>query len=141
MSHSTIGAFNTKGRLVSGGHSQKNINHLEKNNVPYNVEKTYVNGVRVGNIPSHKKTRKQSGCNQSWFPKHWSDAKIKRAGQVVARGEKLDDGQTKFGHYGRVNVGIKRTNGEISTIFPASKQLTKKGVEVREHRKTKRTNR
>lgn len=44
-------------------------------------------------------------------------------------------------NYGRVNVGIKRTNGKISTIFPTNKQLNKKGVEVRERRKAKRTNR
>lgn len=141
IEHSSIGSFNTNGRMLSGGHSQKNINHLKKNNVPYNIEKTYVNGVRVGNIPSHKSPKKRTGNNQSWFPKHWNDGTIKRAGQVVARGEKLKDGETKFGHYGRVNVGIKRTNGKISTIFPASRQQNKKGVEVCERRKTKRTNR
>lgn len=141
LEHSSKGEYQSNGRIKSGGHGQKNINHLKKNNILYNIEKTYVNGVRVGNIPNHKKMRKQTGQSQSWFPKCWSDATIKRSGQVVARGEKLKDGETKFGHYGRVNVGIIRTNGKISTIFPASKQLNKKGVEVRERRKTKRTNR
>lgn len=60
IKHSTIGEFNTKRRLVSGGHSQKNIKYLERNNIPYNIEKTYSNGVRVGNIPSHKSPKKQT---------------------------------------------------------------------------------
>lgn len=139
IKHSTIGEFNTKRRLVSGGHSQKNIKYLERNNIPYNIEKTYSNGVRVGNIPSHKSPKKQTWNTQSWFPKYWNDKTIKRAGQVVARGKKLNDGYPKFGHYSNVNVGIIRTNGKIATIFPASKQLNKKGGEIREQRKAKRT--
>ena len=141
LEHSSKGEYQSNGRIKSGGHGQKNINSLKKNNIPYNIEKTYVNGVRVGNVPSHKSPNKRTGDNKSWFPKHWNDGTIKRAGQVVARGKKLKDGETKFGHYGRVNVGIKRTNGKISTIFPTNKQLNKKGVEVRERRKAKRTNR
>ena len=53
----------------------------------------------------------------------------------------MKNDETKSGHYGRVNIGIKKTNGKISTIFLVNKQLNKKGVEVRECRKTKRTNR
>lgn len=141
MEHSTKGEFNTKGRFVGGGHSQQNIDELERLGIDYNIVKTYVNGVRVGNVPSHKSPKKRTGSNQSWFPKHWNDGTIKRAGQVVARGKKFKDGETKFGHYCEVNVGIKRTNGRITTIFPTSIQLNKKGVEIRERRKTKRIDR
>lgn len=141
IKHSGLGTFNSANRLISGGHSQKNINHLKKNNIKFNIVKTYKNGVRVGNITNHKNQMKKSGTNQSWFPKSWTDNTIKRAGQVVARGEKLKDGESKFGHYGNVNVGIKRTNGKIATIFPTSKQLNKKGREIHERKKTKRTDR
>lgn len=141
IEHSSKGEFNLNGRFVSGGHSQKNINELQRLGINYNIVKTYVNGVRIGNVPYHKSPKKRNGINQSWFPKNWDDVKIKRAGQVVSRGKILKDGETKYGHYGKVNVGIIRTNGKISTIFPASVQLNKKGVELHERKKTKRTDR
>lgn len=140
MKHATLGEFNTNNRLVSGGHSQRNINELEKRRQKFNIVKTYSNGVRVGNVENHKKIMKQVGTNQSWFPKHWNDIKIKHAAQVVARGPKLPDGHTKSGIYDNVNVGIIRTNSEISTIFPMSPQKNKKGVEMNEYRKIKRIN-
>ena len=61
---------------------------MKKNNIEFNIIKEYKNGVRVGNVPRHTTNKKQSGINQSWFPKKWDRRKIKQAGQVVSRGEK-----------------------------------------------------
>lgn len=122
LNHSTIGEFNSTNRLVGGGHSQKNINELEKKNQRYHIVKTYSNGVRVGFVERHKDLRKQFGTNQTWFPKKWNDNTIKKAGQVVARGKKYKEGYVKSGFYNNVNVGIIRTNQKIATIFPMNVQ-------------------
>ena len=140
LSHSSKGDYQSNGRIKSGGHGEECIKHLKKNNIKFNIVKIYKNGVRVGNIPNHKEPRKRTGLTQTWFPQQWSRNTIKRAGQVVARGKKLNDGVTKFGHYGNVNVGIIRTNGKISTIFPTSTQYNRKGIEIREYRKIKKIN-
>ncbi|EIP3952502.1 EndoU domain-containing protein [Salmonella enterica] len=71
------------GRLASGGHGQSAIEELQKRGIPYNIEHTYPNGVRVGNIPNHTVKAKRSGTNQSWFPEGWSDDDIRKAGQIV----------------------------------------------------------
>ena len=58
---------------------------------------------------------------QSWFPKNWSAKDIKRAGEHVAglkKNRKAKDGTAVYGVYKGVRVGVMRTNGEISTIFP-----------------------
>lgn len=49
-----------------------------------NIVKEYDNGVRVGNVPKHKTPSKRTGIGQAWFPKNWSDSKIKEAGNYVA---------------------------------------------------------
>lgn len=138
--HSTIGEFTKNNRLISGGHSQKNLKELKKRGIKYNIEKIYSNGVRLGNIPSHKNKLKQSGINQTWFPKSWNDKVIKHAAQFVAKRNKKIDNQVKDGYYKKVNVGIIRTNGKISTIFPMNIQKNKKGVELNERKKITRTN-
>ncbi|HEK2152824.1 TPA: EndoU domain-containing protein, partial [Proteus mirabilis] len=73
------------GRLSGGGHGQSAILELEARGILYNIEHTYPNGVRVGNIPSHASKAKRSGTAQSWFPENWSDADIKDAGQAIWR--------------------------------------------------------
>ena len=65
LSHSDIGEFtgysNPKkpekggGKFLSGGHSQANIEELERRKIEYNIVKVYENGVRAGNVPEHKK--------------------------------------------------------------------------------------
>ena len=45
----------------------KVILNFGKNNVDYNINKVYENGVRVGNVPRHKVKAKRTGSNQSWF--------------------------------------------------------------------------
>ena len=141
IEHSSKGNYQPNGRIKGGGHGEECIKHLKENEIDFNILKTYNNGVRVGNIPSHKEPKKRSGLTQTWFPKSWKRDTIKKAGQVVARGNKYPDGKVKSGHYSNVNVGIIRTNGKVSTIFPMSIQKNKKGIEIHEQRKTCRTNR
>ncbi len=129
LNHSSRGSYTKTNRLISGGHGQEALDYMKKSGIKYNIVKEYDNGVRVGNVPNHKNNLKKNGTGQSWFPKSWSREKIKRAGQVVARGKRNPDGITKYGHYSNVNVGIIRTDRKIATIFPASKQLNRKGRE------------
>lgn len=139
LAHSTVGEFNSEGRLTNGGHSQRNIKELIRRKQKYHIVKTYKNGVRVGHVDRHTRKRKRSGINQSWFPKWWSDSMVKRAGQVVARGKKYKDGDIKTGFYGNVSVGIIRRNEQIATIFPMSIQKNRKGLIINEYKKTERT--
>nr|MDH3082443.1 EndoU domain-containing protein [Bacillus subtilis] len=62
--------------MKGGGHGQSNIEFLEKNNIDYNINKVYENGVRLGNVPGHKVKAKRSGSNQSWFPESWKESDI-----------------------------------------------------------------
>ncbi len=128
--HSNEGAYtkSQKGkkiRLISGGHGQAGMNELDKYGIGYNIVKTYPNGVRVGNIPTHKNKMKQTGTGQAWFPKTWTSKDIKHAGEHVAnlKGNRhKKDGVAVFGNWKGVRVGVIRTNGKIATIFPDSKQ-------------------
>lgn len=139
--HSSLGEFKRSGRIKSGGHGEENLKYLKDNKIKYNIVKTYSNGVRTGNIPTHDNKMKRVGEAQSWFPKNWTRTTIKRAGQVVARGNKYPDGEIKSGHYNNVNIGIIRTNSEIATIFPMSPQKNKKGVIMHEQRTHRKNNR
>jgi hypothetical protein len=127
LKHSSIGDFtyNPKtgkvSRMKGGGHGQSNINFLENNGIDYNVVKKYDNGVRVGNIPKHKTPSKRIGTGQAWFPKNWTDKKIKNAGEFVANlteNKCLADGVIGYGEYDGVRVGIIKSNGKVGTIFP-----------------------
>ena len=87
--------------------------------------KTYPNGVRVGNVPSHKDPRKRSGIGQAWFPKSWGKKDIRKAGQHVAelkKNRRVPNGKPIFGVYKGVRVGVIRTNGKIATVFPDTDQ-------------------
>ena len=112
-------------RLVSGGHGQKGLEQLDRYGIKYNIVKTFPNGVRVGNIPSHKSKMKRTGTNQAWFPKNWTEKDIRRAGEHVAglkHNRRSPDGATMWGVYKGVRVGVKKTNGRISTVFPDKNQ-------------------
>lgn len=133
--HSNEGAYTkppkkNQIRLKNGGHGQSGMNELDKYGIKYNVVKTYSNGVRVGNIPSHKNLKKQTGTGQAWFPKNWTSKDIKHAGEHVAnlkRNRHVRDGVAIFGMWKGVRVGVIRTYGQIGTIFPDSKQPTNRG--------------
>ena len=125
--HSSEGTFTRPSRpsdhirLASGGHGEHGIKLLEKYGISYNIVKTYENGVRVGNIPTHKDKKKRTGMAQAWFPKSWSDKDIRRAGDHVASlkaNRHAPDGKPIFGIYKGVRVGVIKTNGTPGTIFP-----------------------
>lgn len=134
--HSSEGAFTRsqirvngemviKLRLNNGGHSQKGMELLDKYGIKYNIEKTYPNGVRVGNIPDHKNPKKKRSMGQAWFPKSWTEKDIRRAGEHVAglKGNRhVKDGVAVYGVYNNVRVGVIRTNGKIATVFPDAEQ-------------------
>ncbi len=134
--HSSEGAFvrsqvringkvEIKLRLNNGGHSQKGMDLLDKYGIKYNITKTFDNGVRVGNIPTHIQKSKRSATGQTWFPSSWTDKDIRRAGEHVAGlkgNRRVADGKTIYGVYKGVRVGVKRTHGKISTVFPDSNQ-------------------
>ena len=98
---------------------------LDKYGIEYHIVKTYTNGVRVGYIPDHADKKKRSGTGQAWFPKDWSNRDIRHAGEHVAglrHNRHSPDGVTMWGVYKGVRVGVKKTNGKISTVFPDSNQ-------------------
>lgn len=112
-------------KLKSGGHGQDGMDLLKKNGIAFNVEKTYSNGVRVGNVPGHKDPRKRTGTGQAWFPKNWNEKDIRHAGEHVAglkKNRKAADGKPVYGVYKGVRIGIIRTKGKIATIFPDTDQ-------------------
>lgn len=112
-------------RLVSGGHGRTGMEQLDKYGIKYNVEKTYSNGVRVGNIPNHKNPNKRKSMGQTWFPKSWTTKDIRHAGEHVAglKGNRhVPDGKAVYGVYKGVRVGVIRTNGKIATVFPDADQ-------------------
>lgn len=115
-------------RMESGGHGEDNIKLLKKYGIKYNIVKTYLNGVRVGNVEGHEKKNKREKNKQSWFPKSWTAKDIQRAGEHVAAlksNKNIKDGYNMYGIWKGVRVGIKRTNGKVSTIFPDLKQPNK----------------
>lgn len=124
-------------RLKNGGHGESNIRLLEKLQIEYNIIKEYPNGVRCGNVPNHKEPAKKIGLGQVWFPKDWTEGKIKKAGEYVANLKdkskyiiqefKVNDEVVaiyKFANYDDVtvctcyNTKLKR----VMTIFPDGEQ-------------------
>lgn len=111
--------------IKSGGHGQSAMDIMDRNGIKYNVVKTYPNGVRVGNIPSIKDKLKKTGTGMVWFPKSWSVKDMVRAGEHVSglkHNRGVADGVTIWGVYKGVRVGVKKTYGQIATIFPSYQQ-------------------
>ena len=115
--------------LASGGHGQKGMEILDKYHIPYNIEKTYSNGVRVGNIPTHQLKGKRTGTGQAWFPRSWKEKDIRHAGEHVAglaANRNKHDGERMYGMWKGVRVGVIKTNGKIGTVFPDIDQQTRR---------------
>lgn len=115
-------------RMASGGHGEDNIKLLKKYGIKYNIVKIYPNGVRVGNVEGHEKKNKREQHKQVWFPKSWTAKEIQKAGEHVAAlksNKNIKDGYNMYGTWKGVRVGVKRTNGKVSTIFPDFKQPNK----------------
>lgn len=109
--------------IKSGGHGQTALDIMKQNGIKYNIVKTYPNGVRVGNIPSIGRKTKKTGIGMAWFPASWSTKDMRRAAEHVSRLKnnlKVKDGDTIWGVYKGVRIGIIKTNGQIATIFPDS---------------------
>lgn len=132
-SHATLGEFTrnprTKqiSRMTGGGHGEDNIEFLTAQEIEYNIEKTFSNGVRIGNVPIHKTKVKKDGIGQSWFPEDWTSKDINDAGLFVANdpNNKLVDGFKIFGIYKNIEIGVflsVENNKQINTIFPTNKQ-------------------
>ena len=131
--HASKGEFsqgdkNHSSRFISGGHGQENIQELKKRNISYNIVECYPNGVRLGNVPTHKQKYKRAQSGQIWFPKSWTRNTIKKAAEKTINSVpyKLPDGMNMFGTYKKVKIVVKRTNGEPATIFPYYKQSGRK---------------
>ncbi len=124
----TVGNKNHKPRLLSGGHGEENLQTLKRYSWAYNIVAKYPNGVRLGNIPSHKKPRNQKGEWQVWFPKSWTRKTIKKAGEKTINSipYKLPDGYHMYGTYNKVKVGVIRTKGKVASIYPYHKQSGRK---------------
>ncbi|MBY2477618.1 EndoU domain-containing protein [Clostridioides difficile] len=147
LEHSTKGDFtNPKNpkkvkpgeiKLKNGGHSEENIKLLKEKGIEYNISKEYDNGVRVGNIPTHKRPEKRKDINQSWFPSDWTNEDIKKAGLYVANIKDKDkyileyfktDGKTfaiyKYANFDDVTVCVcyDVNKDKITTIFPDKNQ-------------------
>jgi hypothetical protein len=121
----TYDTYNGVLRLKSGGHGEDGIKLLNKYNIEYNINKTYDNGVRVGNVPNHRDPKKRSGNNQTWFPISWSDRDIEHAGNYVSTlktNANVKDGNKIYGTYKGVKVVVIRRNGSPDTVFPNNEQ-------------------
>ena len=65
----------------------------------------------------------------AWFPKSWTNRDMVRAGEHVSRlkhNRGVKDGVTIWGVYKGVKVCVKKTNGQIATVFPANIQPRRK---------------
>lgn len=114
-------------RYISGGHGQTAIDYIDKNNIAYEVNIEYNNGVRVGNIIDSKNKKFKTSNNHTWFPKDWSIGDIREAGENVSgyfksRGN-IKDGQHYSLMYKGVEVTVIYQEGEVSTIYPSKNQL------------------
>lgn len=127
--HSMEGSYTSGNRLKSGGHGQDAIDYMNRNGIKYNIVKTFPNGVRIGNVPNHKDKNKRTGTGQSWFPKNWTQKTIVAAAEHVMslkRNAHRKDGETLFGKWKGVWVGVIKTNGTVGTVFPDYNQSDKK---------------
>ena len=121
--HTIVGDFQSNGRMTGGGHTQDNIKYLESKGIDYNIVETFSNGVRVGNIPSHKSSGKSKpgAKGQAWFPENWDNEKIAKAAEAVYQRNQLNTGVGPFfANYGGVRVGIflDENTRKVATVFP-----------------------
>mgnify|MGYP004447073171 FL=1 len=116
--------------IKSGGHGQSAMDIMDKNGIKYNIVKKFTNDVRVGNITGLKDKLKKTGSNMAWFPRNWSQKDMVKAAEHVVglkHNRGIKDGVTMWGVYKGVKVGVKRTNGQIATVFPDAHYQPKGG--------------
>lgn len=134
LTHADLGDFKNpsnpstsleSGKMTGGGHGQTNIDYLGAINKQYNIEHTFENGVRTGNIPTHEVAGKRTGVGQSWFPTSWTKQEIDAASKYIIQKNQsaynaLADGVSIYDIYKGVRVGIIKTDGKFATVFPDS---------------------
>ena len=124
--HILVGSFTqNSNKHISGGHGQANLDYLIVNNIPYEVNVEYNNGVRVGNIVYSKNPTSHCSNNHSWFPENWDFKKIEDAveyglSRYKGAGEKRE--YFEFEYEGVKITIIFAGNMKISTVFPNKEQ-------------------
>ena len=84
----------------------KVILNFWKNNVDYNINKVYENGVRVGNVPGHKVKAKEVPINHG-FQKAGQSLILQQAKIAELPGfANAENGVAIFGEYNGVRVGV-----------------------------------
>ena len=124
--HSIVGDFtyeNCKDKInqmTGGGHSQANIEFLQKNGIAVTVINKFKNGVRVGNVSIHRDEDKVTNYGQSWFPANWKYDDIIKAGKYVISINRANvkEGAYLYGKYNGVRVLVIISKGKIGTIAP-----------------------
>lgn len=131
LAHSTIGTFNSAGRILGGCHTEAGIQELTRRGIEYNITGRFSNGVRLGNIPTHKERIKRTGEMQAWFPAEWTEDIILLAGTAVANSAApLLEGHYKIGEYAGVLVRVELdSDGNVVSVCPDYDQDKVKGVD------------
>ena len=131
--HSFEGEYTMKdgnpARLKKGGHGQAAVDVMDANSIKYEVNKTYSNGVRVGNIPNAKESFRQTGNHHSWFPKNWTDKTVIAASEYVLKLKKnagATEGMKITGTYKGVSIIAWVGKNGISSIYPDVKSQPSK---------------
>jgi hypothetical protein len=114
---------NNGGNPSGGMHGESGLQKMISKGFTYQVNKQYVNGVRVGNINQHVKKLKRENNGQSWFPESWGDDKIHTAGTYVVNvsGVNMQEytpGTKISGAFENVKVCVVFDNQGGGTIFP-----------------------
>jgi len=131
VNHSVTGDFTQAGRHRGGCHSQAGLAEFDRRGVDYEINRTFSNGVRVGNIPKSKDKFRRSGDCHAWFPESWDEDKILEAGTAIANSDApLIDNYHKTGIYDGVAVRVLFVDGKVATVCPDLDQDIVEGVSV-----------
>ncbi len=129
IDHTLKGKFDKdKTHLISGGHGNANIRFMKRHHWNYRVVKTLPNGVRLGNIERHNRSRERRDMGHAWFPRHWSSLKIIVAGWWASRKSKnkaIDNKTTDPVNICGVGVKVNKTDGKINSVFPDNPEAKK----------------
>lgn len=131
LTHSTIGEYSKIGRIIGGCHTEAGIQELNRRGIEYNIVKTASNGVRLGNIPSHKEKFKRTGTGQAWFPAGWSEETVMQAGTVAANSNTpLLENHYKICEFMGVLVRVELdSSGNVVSVCPDYDQGELEGVD------------
>lgn len=124
--HSYEGVYKDKPdgslKLEKGGHGQGAIDFMDKNGMKYEINKTFSNGVRVGNVKDAEQNFRKTGNRHSWFPENWTDKTIIAVAKYLTslkKNKNYKPGDKISGTYKHVKViAYIGKDGCISTMFP-----------------------